>query len=423
MAHADIRENVVVAFDTLRTNKLRSGLTVLGIVIGVTSVISVASIISGLNGFVAQRVEKMGSRTYMVSRFNFGAGFGRMPEKIRKRKYLSPSDAGYVRDAAPLAEVVTPFSGRPITPGDTGANQLNVMQYGGERVERIILRAVEPEFSRAMALFDVAQGRFISRFDLDHSRDVVVIGQGIAASLFPTADPVGKTVKLNGRQMEVIGVFEKDEGLFGGPGVDQIAVLPLTTFRKHYPEVREFLLAFTVAGDVDPSVAVNQVVEAMRRLRRVGYTAENDFEVFSPDFLSNLWNQLTGALVVLTGAISSVGLLIGGVGVMNIMLISVTERTGEIGIRKAMGARRRDIRIQFLTEAMVLSFTGGALGILLGGVIAFAVRTLVPSVPATLSLLWITLGVAMSLGVGLFFGYYPASRAANLDPVVCLRYE
>ena len=250
MANADIRENLMVALDTLQAHKVRSALTVLGIVIGVTSVISVASIITGLNGFIAKRVEKMGSRTYMVSRFNFAAGFGRMPENIRRRKYLQPSDAEYIRTAAPLIDVITPFTGRPITPGDMTAAQANVIQYGAERVERIILRACEPEFARAMAMFDVANGRFVSRFDLEHSRDVVVIGEAIATSLFPGVDPLGKWVRLNGRQMEVIGVFEKDEGLFGGPGVDQIAVLPLTTFIKHYPETREYLLAFTVPTHV-----------------------------------------------------------------------------------------------------------------------------------------------------------------------------
>lgn len=422
MTRAELVENLRAALDTLRSHKVRSGLTVLGIVIGVTSVISVAAIITGLNGFIAERVEKMGSRTYYVSRFSF-TGFGRMPEKIRKRKYLTPADADYVRQSCPMVDIITPFTGRPMGMGDQQAAQLNVVQYGAERVERIILRGVEPEFSRAMALFDIAQGRFITAFDLQHSRDVVVLGDAIAAALFPGIDPIGKTVRLNGRLVEVIGVFEKDPGLFGGPGVDQIAVLPLTTFRKFYPEVREFLLAFTARPDTNPEAAVSQVTDAMRRLRRVPYTDDNDFEIFSPDFLSNLWNQLTGALVVLTGVISSVGLLIGGVGVMNIMLISVTERTAEIGVRKAMGARQADIRAQFLLEAMMLSCTGGAIGILLGGLIAFAVRTLVPSVPATLSPLWVSLGVAISVGVGLFFGYYPASRAARLDPVVCLRYE
>ena len=153
------------------------------------------------------------------------------------------------------------------------------------------------------------------------------------------------------------------------------------------------------------------------------HNQENDFELTSPDFLSNLWDQLTGALVLLTSIISSVGLLVGGIGVMNIMLISVTERTSEIGVRKAIGARKSDIRVQFLLEAIVLTGLGGVIGILLGGFIAFMIRTFIPSIPAFVSLVWVTLGVAMSVGVGLFFGYYPANRAANLDPIVCLRYE
>jgi putative ABC transport system permease protein len=223
--------------------------------------------------------------------------------------------------------------------------------------------------------------------------------------------------------MEVIGVLEKDPGLFGGPGLDQLACIPLTTFRKHYPEIREAYIAFTVPAGADRGTVINDVIETMRRARKVPHNGENDFEIFSPDFLSNLWNSLTSALVILTTVISSVGLLIGGIGVMNIMLISVTERTAEIGVRKAIGARRSDIRAQFLLEAMVLSFTGGAIGLLCGAVIAFVVRALMPSVPATLSLFWLVAGVGISVSIGLFFGYYPASRAAELDPVACLRYE
>jgi putative ABC transport system permease protein len=161
----------------------------------------------------------------------------------------------------------------------------------------------------------------------------------------------------------------------------------------------------------------------MRRVRRVRYNQENDFEMTSPDFLSTLWNQLTGALVILTSIISSVGLMVGGIGVMNIMLISVTERTNEIGVRKAIGARKSDIRVQFLLEAVVLTGIGGIIGVLLGGAFALVVRTLMPSIPAFVSMFWVALGVTMSVGVGLFFGYYPANRAANLDPIVCLRYE
>jgi len=252
---------------------------------------------------------------------------------------------------------------------------------------------------------------------------VVVIGSDIADSLFPHSDPVGKVVRLNGGLYEVIGIFEKDSSLLAAASVNQFAVIPLSDFHKNYPEAKELAIGFTVPKDVDVDLAKDEVTEAMRRRRHVPFKAENDFDIISPDFISNLWNQLTGALVILTGIISSIGLLVGGIGVMNIMLISVTERTSEIGVRKAIGARKADIRAQFLMEAVVLTGVGGAIGITLGAIVAFTVRHLLPSVPATLSMLWIALGVGMSVGVGVFFGYYPANRAANLDPIVCLRYE
>ena len=417
MTAAEARENLLVALDTLRSRKVRSALTVLGIVIGVTSVISVAAIIEGLNRNIKQRVASFGSRVFFVSRIPF-AQFGRMPEKIRIRKYLQYGDAAYLKETCPSLAFATAFANR------IGVSQGgDDLRYGNERVDRFVLRGVEPDYTRAIPLFSVAQGRFISPFDLEHNRDAVVIGASIADSLFPNADPIGKIVKLSGRTYEVIGVFERDPGLFGGFGVDQFACIPLTNFRKNYPQVRDLFLAVSVREDADMSVARNEVIEAMRRRRRVAHDAENDFEVADPDFLTNLWDQLTGALVLLTGIISSIGLLIGGIGVMNIMLISVTERTAEIGIRKAIGARKSDIRAQFLFEAITLSSIGGVIGILLGATVAFAVRILLASVPATLSLLWIFLGVLISVSVGLFFGYYPANRAANLDPIVCLRYE
>jgi putative ABC transport system permease protein len=220
----------------------------------------------------------------------------------------------------------------------------------------------------------------------------------------------------------VIGVFVKDPGLFGGFGVDQFVCIPMSNFRKNHPDVRETFLIFTVRDDADLDTVRDRVVEAMRRRRHVPHNAENDFDVADPNFFIDLWNQLTGAMALLTGVIGSIGLLVGGIGVMNIMLISVTERTGEIGVRKAIGARKSDIRVQFLLEAVVLSGIGGVLGILTGGAISMAARALA-SIPATVSPFWIVMGVAISVGVGLFFGYYPANRAANLDPIVCLRYE
>ncbi len=230
-------------------------------------------------------------------------------------------------------------------------------------------------------------------------------------------------MRLNGLPFEVIGVFLKDEGLFGGPGVDQIAAIPYATFHKLYPEMEEHFIAVSVRDTSQLAQAVDEVVPALRRLRRVAPGAENDFEITLPEFLEQLWSQLTGALFLLTFTISSISLLVGGIGVMNIMLVSVTERTREIGVRKAVGARRADIRAQFLIEAVGLTLVGGLLGVALGATIAWTVATLYPTFPAYVSLLWVVLGFSISAAVGLFFGYYPANRAAELDPIVCLRYE
>jgi putative ABC transport system permease protein len=412
------RENFLAAMQTLRSSKVRSALTVLGIVIGVSSVISMASIIGGLNKFVQDKVESLGSRTYFLTRFPAGSDPSHLPERIRVRKYFEYDYADRIREAAKDVNVVTTFGTRGFFLGDS-----NLITSGDHSVEKVIIRGTEPEYSEAIPLFSVERGRFISSFDEQHARPVVVLGASIAESLFPYGDPIGKEVRINGSIYEVIGVFEHDQGLFVGPGVDVFAVIPLSNFKKAYPGSKELILAFTVPEGVNVQTAQDEVVQAVRRLRRLSGNQEDDFELSSPDFLSKLWGQLTGALVILTTVISSIGLLVGGIGVMNIMLISVTERTQEIGVRKAIGARRADVRLQFLLEAVVLTLVGGTLGILVGAVISTLVRALVPSVPATLSYLWVTIGFVISVAVGLFFGYYPANLAANLDPIDCLRYE
>jgi putative ABC transport system permease protein len=418
MTLAQARENFLAAMETLRSSKVRSALTVLGIVIGVSSVISMAAIIQGLNKFVQDRVESLGSRTYFVSRFPPGTDPSRWPERIRIRKYFDYDYAQFIREAAPDVQIITTFGTRGFFFGDS-----NLITSGDHSVEKVILRGTEPEYTEAIPLFTVARGRFISSFDQEHARPVVVLGAAISDSLFPNLDPIGKTVRINGSTYEVIGIFEHDQGLFLGPGVDIFAVIPLSNFKKNYPEAKELIMAFTVPEKVNLETAQGEVIQVMRRLRRIPSGKENDFELSSPDFLSNLWNQLTGALVILTTVISSIGLLVGGIGVMNIMLISVTERTQEIGVRKAIGARRADVRLQFLLEAVVLTLVGGTIGILIGAGVSTLVRTLVPSVPATLSYLWVTIGFVISAAVGVFFGYYPANLAANLDPINCLRYE
>ena len=418
MTAAEFRENLLVSLDTLRAHKVRSGLTLLGIVIGVTSVISVAAIIGGLNRFIAGKVEKLGSRSYFVSRFPFGTDPTRMPEKIRLRRYLQYSDADRIRATSPAVDKVSALGTRASFFGAS-----NDIRYGGQRVERVILRGANADYCDIIPMFVVEQGRMFTPAEDERAAPVILLGSSIADSLFGAANPVGKSVLLNGSPYEVIGVFAKDEGLLGGPGVDQFALIPLTTFRKHNPDIKEVVLIFTARRDATMEEAMDQVEEALRRIRHVPHNAGNDFEIFSSDFLTNLWNQLTGAIVIMTSVISSIGLLVGGIGVMNIMLISVTERTREIGVRKAIGARESDIRVQFLLEAVTLTMTGGILGVAAGYLIAWGIRSTIPSIPAAVSPFWTAMGVALSAAVGLFFGYWPADRAARLDPIVSLRYE
>jgi putative ABC transport system permease protein len=367
---------------------------------------------------VQERVSRLGSNTLFVTRIPASQGPGRLPYKVRIRKYLRDDDAPYLEECCPAVAYATVFANR-IDFGENG----DEITYGNQHLQRFFLRGTQPNYGRALPLFEVESGRFISDFDEEHARNVIVIGQSIADTLFPHVDPIGKQVRLDGRWFEVVGLFAADQGLFASFGVNQFACIPMSTFRKNFPEIRERFIAVAGRDGFTMQAVKDQVEEALRRRRHVPHAAESDFEIADPDFLSALWGQLTGALVLLTGIISSIGLLVGGIGVMNIMLISVTERTSEIGVRKAMGARKNDIRLQFLTEAVTLSGIGGVLGIILGAMIAWLVRTLIPSVPASVSIIWIALGVTISVSVGLFFGFYPANRAANLDPIECLRYE
>lgn len=418
MTRHEALENLSAALGTMRARKLRSGLTILGIVIGVATVIAVSSIIDGLNREIRERVERLGSNTLFITRIPPMQNAARLPAKIRMRKYLKEEDAAFIQQSSPAVSYATVFANRI-----NFNEQTDEIRHGDAHVERFFLRGVQPAYINAFPLFAVAEGRFISAFDEEHARSVVVIGRAIADSLFPSLDPVGKPVRLDGRMYEVVGVFEPDQGLFSSFGVDQFACIPMSNFRKSFPEIRERFIAVAGKDEFPLDTVRGQVEEAMRRKRHVPHHAEDDFEITSPDFLSSLWGQLTGAMFLLTGIISGVGLLVGGVGVMNIMLISVTERTSEIGVRRAVGARKADIRVQFLLEAITLSCIGGAIGILVGALIALAVRTALPAIPAFVSPFWIMLGFTISFVVGLFFGYYPANQAAHLDPIVCLRYE
>ena len=261
MTRDQLRENIGIAFQSIRTQKARSLLTLLGVVIGVSSVIGVASIIEGLNNDVVGRIQMMGSKVFIVARI--GPQFGHPSQEMRLRKYFVPSDAQEIRKSSPTAEFVTVFADR------RGFARPNQVRYGNQLVSNVFLRGVDEFHSDAMTTMDVTQGRVISPYDSRHSRYVVVLGRAIAETLFPFTDPIGRTVRLNGLPFEVIGVFIRDEGLFGGPGIDQMVTIPLSTFRKLYPEQRENVIAVSVRETSQVGQAVDETVAALRRVRKV----------------------------------------------------------------------------------------------------------------------------------------------------------
>ena len=419
MTRAEWKESLLVAMATIASHKMRSFLTTMGVVIGVASVIAVAAIIDGLNAYITDKVREIGSQTLFVTRFKaFTMDFSRLPEEIRLRKHLKPEDAVAIREYCPSILKASPILTRAAFLG--GPNEI---RYANNQVDTSILRGGEPELVDTVPVYVVKEGRFLTHEEDEHAAAVAVLGAPIADALFGPADPLGKTVRINGLPFRVIGIFEPHQGLFGGPGVDQFVVIPYKTFAKMYPEMEELVIAATVA---DPKLlprAQEEVAEVLRRRRHVPVSKPNDFELTTADLLTDLWQQLTGAIVLLTLIVSSISLLVGGIGVMNIMLVSVTERTGEIGIRKAVGARRRDIRSQFLLEAVALTSVGGIIGIAVGVMLSVGVATLVPQLPARVSALWVAAAALLSVAVGLFFGIYPAVKAASLEPVRCLRYE
>jgi putative ABC transport system permease protein len=411
-------EALRTAAQMVRAHKLRSTLTVLGVAIGVLSVVSVAAIIHGLNVYVDSKVQELGSNTFLVSRFPAFVRVEDWTEEIRQRKHLTAADARAIAAECRTCAIATPMLTRfPLF------GYANEARFRNQRVDVPLVRGAEPAMTRAFPLFVVRKGRMFTDEENEHAARVCVAGMAIADSLFGPLDPLGRTLRLNGVEFQVIGVWERHQGLFGGPGLDQVIVIPYRTFTKLWPEIEEQILGIAAVSPAELPHAREEAIEILRRRRHVPPHKDNDFEVTLPEYVNNLWAQLTGAIVILTLIIASISLVVGGIGVMNIMLVSVTERTAEIGIRKAAGAQRADIRRQFLTEAVALTSFGGVLGVLLGSAVTYLTRWAFPDLPAEMSLFWVLTGFAMSVGVGLFFGIYPATRAAALDPVACLRYE
>jgi len=416
---SEFREIVQMATDTIRGNKLRSGLTVLGIVIGVTVVIGVSSIGRGLDDNVRDLVASIGSNVIFVFHLDFFT-FGRLTNEMRMRKELTYDDALAIRD---LPHVQAVSAGLRMFRPELGVGSYSV-KYGDKKVKNTI---IEGDMAEAKDVFDLpmSSGRWFSDFDDEHHSPVVVVCYQTQQELFGDQDPLGKEINIEGRLFQVIGTVKKIKSVFGGgkdPN-DNRVILPLKTFKTLHPEMKQHIISVKATSHDDMPKAMDEIRELMRRRRKVAFDKPDNFAVMTSDSITDFWNQLTGALFIGMFAISSVGLVVGGVGVMNIMLVSVTERTREIGVRKAIGARKGDILLQFTLEAIMLTAVGGIVGILTGAIIVWIIPAVWPTLPAKLSLFWVSFGFSSAAGVGLVFGIYPAWKAANLDPIESLRYE
>ncbi len=402
------------AFASLRTNKLRSFLTILGIVIGVMTVIGMVAIIQGLNSSMVTQLQSMGPHLIQFQK-NEPVNFGRPSQEVRMRKPLYYEDALAIRELAPAILSVSPEA----------YNFDVTMKYRDQETTGLAFAGVEPTFDECNNTF-VDSGRFITEADVEHATFVVVIGDDIVRALFPGGvDPIDKMILANGHKFRVIGKFEKKGTSFGGGSNDTYVTIPITTYFKLFPDIyrENGVNIATIPKSPDlVSAAIDQGTTVLRRRRGLRSDQPNDFGILTPDNMIETYNQITGAIYLVMVVISSIGLMVGGVGVMNIMLVSVKERTREIGLRKALGARSRDILWQFLIEAVILCGIGGVLGIGVGTLVAMLVKAVSP-LPAQVSAGAVIAAISVSSAVGLFFGLYPARKAARQDPILALHYE
>ncbi len=417
MAQGQARESVKMALSTLRTNKLRSGLTILGIVIGVTTVITISSVISGLNNRVNDFVSSLGSNVFWV--FHLQVIGVRPTTEMLARKKLNIDDVMALRT---LPHVVAADGAFQHT-GQFRVGAVSV-KYNGKKMAGTMLQGSTSQVGLVTDL-NFLQGRLFTDQEDERGSHVCVLGHDTWEELFGGQNALGKEVNIETGMYTVIGVLDKQKQPFGGGKnqADNMVYFPLHTFHNLHPEDKDMWVSVKYDDPKNKSLVEEEIRELLRIRRKVRTEKPDDFEIFGPDSLTKLWGQLTGGLVLFMIAVSSVGLMVGGVGVMNIMLVSVTERTREIGVRKAIGATKRTILMQFTTEAVTLCAVGGVIGILLGAIITYIVYFLPIGLPATLSTTWVLIGFGVSCAIGLLFGIYPAWKAANLDPIEALRYE
>jgi putative ABC transport system permease protein len=402
-----MREAVGMGFSALRAYKMRAGLTVLGVVMGIMTVTGMSSIVAGLNASMARQIEALGSSLILVR--PSAPGENLTPEEWRRRKGLTKDEVEII-SKLPAVQAVSPME----------LPRVELIKYGNQRVQSATVIGTNASYELVHDTY-VERGRFLSEADVSRGASVVVIGTDIVDALFPHVDPLGKELSLDGRRFQVIGVLERKGKFLFWPR-DNVLMVPLGSIQKKDIFFSAYVADIKPVSAARMEAAVDETRDVLRRRRKLRFLQPDNFAVFTQDTFTDLYRSVTGGIYMVMIAISSIGLLVGGVGVMNIMLVSVTERTREIGVRKALGATRRDILWQFLTEAMTLTGAGGVLGILIGGLVAWLVNTFSPF-PALMQPMWVTLAFVTALGTGIVFGLWPALKAARLDPIEALRYE
>lgn len=423
-------EVVGMAFDTVRTNKLRSGLTVLGVVIGITAIVGMTALIRGFDTSLRDSIREIGPDTIFVQRFGISSFTSGLEFKdVIKRPALTVSDARAIEEQASAAvEIVDVQMG-----AGPGIPTLERVFYRGLKTKPLVVFGTTEFFAQGTRL-PLSHGRFFNGTEVQYRKDVAVLGRTAYDALFAAAgvDPIGKLVRIGAKRYEVVGVFDKRPGVGGfNAGQDDFAVVPYTTYQRQFglkilPVRGGRLVPIQIAAvpreGVSQKVALAEVERVMRIRHGLKLDQPDDFDLLTQDSVLQLWDQISRATFFALIVISSIALMVGGIGVMAIMMISVTERTREIGVRKALGARRAEILFQFLMEAAFLTSTGGVLGIALGSGLGWAVH-LASGFPISLPWWSFAIGIGFSAAVGVFFGMYPAFKASRLDPIEALRYE
>lgn len=419
-------EIVTMAMDTLREQKVRSGLTILGVVIGIMSIVGSTSLIRGLDESLRETIQSMGRDTIFVTKFSgISLGSGRELTELLRRPNLTPDDAEAIADQADTLASVN------LVLGQGGQPTQERIYYRSEQTKRLNIFGSTSNYPEVFNV-EVTEGRFFTPGETRRRAQVVVLGLTPAQALFPNTDPIGKRVRVGNLRYTVIGVTGETPSPGGfNMGQDDFVVIPHTTYQKQFGiratrafggEMRAVMIAAVPHEDIDRADAIADIERVMRIRHRLRLDEENDFELMTQDAILGLWDQISGATFLSLIVISSIALLVGGIGVMGIMTISVTERTREIGTRRAIGAKRREILWQFLLEASFLTAVGGVLGIALGSAIGIGVH-FATGFPISLPWWSFALGLSFSAGVGILFGMFPAIKAARLDPIEALRYE